>query len=733
VALSCERAAAFPEGGNLAASGVLRERRTRGIREATRGSMRFEEIGAGMIRIGAAFAFCVLASAALGQTTPASQTSAEAPKAPGSLDLSVIDKSADPCTDFYQYACGNWINENPVPSDQVRWVRSFSLLQERNLYELWQELAGAASKPASPLEKKYGDFFAACMDVEELQKKGLESLKPTLERISALNDPRDIAATIGDLAAAGDPASLFGLDVEPDPKDSKKLILSITQGGLTLPDRGKYGGNSRYIVKRYRGHIVRVFMLTGDTLEQAMSEATAVLGIEKALAQASMNRAESADPEKRYHVLALADLEKLAPDFDFGVYLNRVTTRPIETVNVANPDFLRTVDTLIASVPMDSWRSYFRWHILSEQAGALPKEFRDEEFAFWGANLGRQEKPAPRWKQCAAITDQAFGEAFAQEWVKRNFTPAAKAVTQRLVEALEEALAGEIRTLPWMNDETKRVAERKLAAIQNRIGHPQKWRDYSDLKVDRHDFLGNLRRSAVFERNYLLSKLGRPVDPDEWDIASTMLQARYVRSMNSLFIPAGIIQPPFFDHASDPAVNFGGIGVLSAHELTHGFDGLGSKFDERGNVNDWWSSDDRKGFAEATSCEVARYSKFVPKSDDPGDQPAVDQLAVAESTADNGGLRIAFRALMDALVAQGGTADRKRDGYTERQRFFLSFAQISCENQTFFSARQSMSLDPHSVGKVRVNGAVQNFEEFGKAFQCAKGKPMYPEKSCRVW
>ncbi len=279
-------------------------------------------------------------------------------------------------------------------------------------------------------------------------------------------------------------------------------------------------------------------------------------------------------------------------------------------MNVANPNYLKTVDKLIVSLPIDSWKSYFRWHILSEQAAALPKEFRDEDFAFWGANVGRQEKPTPRWKQCAAITDQAFGEAFAQDWVKRNFSPAAKAGTERLVDALEKALADEIRTLPWMSEETKKTAEKKLAAIRNRIGHPQKWRDYSALKVDRHDFLGDLHRTAVFERNYVLSKLGRPLDPDEWDMAPTALKARYDRSMNSLTIPAGIIQPPFFDSAADPAVNFGGIGVLAAHELTHGFDALGSKFDEtRQCATTGRASDDRKEFAEATSCEVAQYSE----------------------------------------------------------------------------------------------------------------------------
>jgi putative endopeptidase len=681
--------------------------------------------------------FAVLASAALGQTTqttPASQSGAEAPKAPPivrGLDLSAIDQSADACTDFYQYACGNWIKDNPTPADQVRWVRSFSLLRERYLDELRQELARAATKPASPLEKQYGDFFAACMDVEELQKKGLEPLKPALERIAALNDSKGIASLIGDLVAAGDPAPLFRLDVEPDPKDSKKPILSISPGGVPLLDRETYGGaTSENILNRYEGHIVRVLLLTGErsrtALTQAMREAVAVRGIETALARASTQRAESAD-----HVLTLADLEKLAPDFDFSVYFSRVTTRPIEALSVANPDYLKTVNELIGSVSIDSWKAYFRSHILDEQAAALPKESRDEDHAFWDAEVGIQGKPVPRWRQCAAITDQAFGEAFAQDWVKRNFSPAAKAGTERLVEALEKALGEEIHTLPWMSEETKKSAEGKLAAIRNKIGHPQKWRDYSGLKVDRHDFLGDLHREALFERNYLLSKLDRPVDPDEWDMAATTLKARYDRSMNSLTIPAGLVQPPFFDRAADPAVNFGGMGVAAAHELIHGFDALGSIYDERGNVRDWWSPDDRKGFAEAMSCEVAQVREAVPQSDD-APRP-LNNVVLAESTAFDGSLRIAFRALTEAVVAQGKSADNKSDGYTESQRFFLSFAQSSCENQTFLTAHQSQAADPYSVGHVRVNGAVQNFEEFGKAFQCTKGTLLYPEKSCRIW
>jgi putative endopeptidase len=689
-----------------------------------------------VIRIGTALVLAVLASAAPGQTPPASQSDAETPKPPPavrSLELSAIDQSADACSDFYQYACGNWIKDNPVPKDQVRWVLSFSLLQQRHLYELWQRLARAVTKPANPLQRKYGDFFAACMDVDELQKKDLGPLKSTLDRIAALTDSKGIATLMGDLAADGDPVGLFVLDVEPSPEDSKQPILSISRGSLPLLDRETYGGKSSSVLILYKGHLLRMFMRAGDTLSQAKSEVEAAFDIERALVPASMNRAPSADPDKRDHILSLTDLEKLAPDFDFRVYLNHVTTRPIETVNVIDPDYLKAVDELISSAPIEAWRSYFRWQILSGQVAALPKEFRYEEYLFWDGQLGIQEQPTPRWKQCAAITDQAFGEALAQDWVKRNFTPADKAGTERLLDALEKALAGEIRSLPWMSAEAKQTAEKKLAAIQNRIGHPERWRDYSALKVDRHDFLGDLRRSAVFERNYLLSKLEKPLDPDEWGISPTAQMARYVQSLNSFYVPAGLIQPPFFDREADPAVNFGGIGVLAAHELTHGFDNLGSKYDERGNVRDWWSADDHKQFDEAASCGVAQSGESAPQSGDPQEKPPAKSPGIAAATADSRGLRIALQALTDALVAQGKTADTQIDGYTESQRFFLSFAQASCENENVRPARRAMLTDPYSVGRVRVNDAVRNFEEFGKAFQCTKGKPLYPDKSCRVW
>ena len=686
-----------------------------------------------------AFVFLFSACTALAQTPAVSQRDAGAPVAPPvvkSLDLSAIDKSTDPCTDFYQYACGNWIKDNPIPDDQVRWVRSFSLLQERNLYQLWQLLDKTASLPGSPLEKQYRDYFQACMNTGELQKNGLRSLEPALKLVEGLNDSKGIATLIGELAGAGDPAPPFRLEVEPDQKDSSRYILTISQGGLTLPDRENYVGNHvRFVRTRFQSHMVRVFLLSGDTMEQAETEATAVLAIETEMAQASTGRADSGDPGKRYHIYTFADLQKLAPDFDFKVYFQHVTALQIKTLNVANPDFLRAFNGLLASVPVDSWRSYFRWHIFSDQADALPQAYRDEDFVFWGSNFARQEKPAPRWKQCTAITDNAFGDAIAQNWVKQNFPPAAKASTERLTAALEKALAGEIRALPWMSDETRKIAEAKLAAIRNRIGYPRKWRDYSSLQVGRSDFLGNLHRNDVFQRNYLLSKVGKPVDADEWDISSTTTDAHYSPTMNSIFIPAGILQPPFLDTSADPAVNFGGIGTVAGHELIHGFDDLGSKFDEKGNARAWQTPDDRKNLDEAAKCEVAEYSQFGAMPD-PGDLPLFKvngKLTLSENSADNGGLRIAFLALADALAAQNKTAGDKIDGYTESQRFFLSFAQLWCQNQNFRSARQSASADPHAPGRSRVNGTVQNFEEFGKAFACTRGQPMYPEKSCQVW
>lgn len=686
-------------------------------------------------------AFLVVSGIAVAQS-PAAFTSNEPTPAPPamsrSFDLTAIDKAADPCEDFYQYACGNWIKANPIPSDQVRWSRSFSLLGERNRYLLWQELDAASKDPKTPLQKKYGTYYAACMNTDLIEKQGLEPIKPALDSIASLQDAKAFSHLLGGLAERGDPAPLFRFGVQIDEKDASKQIAGISQGGLSLPDRDYYLSDSKHfetIRQQYREHVTKMFTLAGDTPEVAAKEADAVIKIETALAKASTSRTALRDPENRYHIYTVTDFQKLTPEFDFAVFFKDVQVRPFDSLNVATPDFFKALNELLASEPVESWKSYLRWHTIHGSAANLPKAIYDENFNFFGKTLAGQKEPTPRWKQCTAETDRALGEAVGQDWVKAHFPPKAKARMDELVAALDKALAADIKTLPWMSDDTKKAAEEKLALYRNKIGYPEKWRDYSAMVVNRDEPLGNARRSAIFQRNYNLNKLGKPVDEKEWGMTPPTVNAYYNPSMNDINFPAGILQPPFFDPDIDPAVNFGGIGVVIGHEMTHGFDDQGSKYDGHGNLREWQTAEDRKKFVERTDCEVSEYGGFeaAPAHGEVAAAKLNGKLTLGENTADNGGLRIAYMALLDVLAKQGKTINDKIDGYSEEQRYFLGFAQVWCQNETEQAARQSALTDPHSPGRWRVNGSVQNFDQFGKAFGCHKGQPMYPENSCRVW
>jgi putative endopeptidase len=653
------------------------------------------------------------------------------PKAPQSFDLTAIDKTADPCTDFYQYACGNWTKNNPIPPDQVRWGE-FTELRERNDWLLYRELETAAvpSPKRTPLEQKYGDFYAACMDTKLADQKGVKALQPTLDTINAFSDKKQLPAVLATLEIRDGTSGLFSFGVGQDQKDSTQQIAQAGQGGLGLPDRDYYlldSPRQKKIREDYVAHMSKMFQLAGDTPEKAAAEAQTVMAIETALAQGSMSRTDRRDPAKRYHMMTLVDLQKLTPDFEWQSYLQGIKMGAFQTLNVSYLQFFTTMNGLIGDQSLDAWKSYLRWRALNDAARWLSDPFVQQNFKFYGTELQGQQEMTPRWKRCTQATDGALGEAVGQDWVKKYFGPEKKANMLQLVTALETALHQDIEQLPWMSDDTKKKALEKLALIRNKIGYPEHWRDYSTLQVKRDDLLGNMARAAVFEDRYNLDKLGKPVDETEWLMTPPTVNAYYMPSMNDINFPAGILQPPFYDFSKDAAVNFGGIGVVIGHEMTHGFDDQGSKYDGHGNVVEWQTPDDRKAFTERTDCEVKEYGSFetVPGVKLNG------QLTLGENTADNGGLRIAYLALMNTLAKQA--ASPEIDGYTPAQRYFLAFGQVWCENVREQSARNSALVDPHSPGRFRVNGAVQNFDEFGKAFSCKKGSPMYPENSCRVW
>ena len=662
--------------------------------------------------------------------TPSGPTSI--PKAPVMFDTAAIDKTADPCTDFYQYACGNWRKANPIPADQVRWGR-FNELADRNTYLLYNELKAAAEAPKSPLQKKYGDFFAACMDTATVDKLGDKPIEPQLKEIDALKSGRDLARLNIEFFHQGGGGELINVGVGQDQKDSSQQILQTGQGGLTLPDRDFYLNETEHyktIRDQYVQHMVRMFQLVGDSPEQAQKEASAVLAIETELAKGSMDRVELRDPAKRYHIMSIAEVQQLTPAYNWSEYLKGIGLADAKSLNVSSPGYLKTANEELASATLPDLKSYLRWHLIHGRAPLLAKPFEDENFAFFSATLNGQKEEQPRWKRCTRMTDAALGEAVGQDWVRQNFPPDAKDNMEKLVHALEAALAQDIQQLPWMSDETKVQAKAKLDAIRDKIGYPAKWRDYSSVTVRRDDLVGNVEHSAYFERERNLHKYGQPVDETEWGMTPPTVNAYYNPPQNDINFPAGILQPPFYDNTKDPAVNFGGIGVVIGHEMTHGFDDQGSKYDLHGNVRVWWTPEDLAKFKDRTECEAKEYDQFEVA---PG-QNLNGHLTLGENTADNGGIRIAFQALQSVMAQNPSIEPAKLDGYTPDQRFFIAFGQIWCENTREQAARVQAKTDPHSTGHWRVNGTVQNFDEFGKAFGCKAGAPMMPASGgCRVW
>jgi endothelin-converting enzyme/putative endopeptidase len=652
------------------------------------------------------------------------------PYSPG-LDPASMDRDADPCADFYQYSCGGWMKANPIPADQRSWS-VYSKLAQDNLRFLWGILEESARPDPgrTAVQKKIGDYFAACMDEGAVAKLGAAPLKSGLDHIASLRSKRELAPLLARLhLETGSSAFFFGLGSNQDFSDSSKVITFAASGGLGLPDRDYYTKDderSREIRAKYVAHITRTMQLVGESPDAAAKSAAAVMAIENALARATYTRVEQRDPYNLFHRIDRKALTAMTPGFDWGAYLRAVSLPAVQVFNVTEPRFFAEFDAQVAERSLDEIRTYLRWHYVRAASPFLSPEFVNENFDFYSRTLHGVPQLKPRWKRCVAWIDSQLGEALGQEFVRRTFGPDTKARTLRMTRQVERAMEQDIKSLPWMGEKTKARALEKLHAMVNKIGYPDKWRDYSKVVVKRDDFFGNVQSATVFESRRDLAKIGKPVDRGEWFMTPPSVNAYYNAQTNDINFAAGILQPPLFDTKMDDAPNYGNTGSTIGHELTHGFDDEGRKYDARGNLRDWWSTEDGKAFEERASCISKQYSTYTIV-----DEVKINgELTLGEDVADLGGTILAWMAWK---AETAGKTLEPRDGLTPEQRFFVGFAQWSCENSRPETKRALAITDPHSPPKYRVNGLVVNMPEFATAFSCKPGAPLNPEKRCRVW
>ena len=656
-----------------------------------------------------------------------SQPPAQPPAASATgVDVAALDKSANPCDDFYQFACGGWIKSHPTPADQPGYGR-FNELQDRN-NEILKGILEEAAKPGSPADmRKIGDYYSSCMDESGIEAKGTAPLAADLKRVDAIADKANIPAVVGHMHTLG-MSGFFGFGAAPDFKDATQYMLIFAQGGLGLPDRDYYFKDDATSVKlreQYEAHVAKMLELGGATAANAAAGAKTVMKIETALAKNALDRVAQRNPTNIYHKMSRDEVKKLMPSFNMSQYLERAEAPPGDSANVTEPEFLKAVDQIIAATPLPELKTYLRWHVVHSNAHMLPKRFVDENFNFYSKTLQGAEEQRPRWKRCVDAADSDLGEVLGKIYVDRTFGAEGKERTLQMVHAIEASLAEDIKQITWMSDETKKAAEVKLRAVANKIGYPERWRDYSTLRVVRGDAYGNSQRANAFNHRRQLAKIGKPVDKTEWYMTPPTVNAYYNPLENNINFPAGILQPPFFYRAGDEAVNLGAAGAVVGHELSHGFDDQGRRFDAQGNLRDWWTPADGKAFEERAACFDKQYAGYTAVAD----VKLNGKLTLGENVADNGGVRLAWMALMELLkTKQLGTVD----GFSPEQRFFIGWAQMWCENRTDAFARMHAQTNPHSPGRY-TNGVVSNMPEFLKTFSCPATAKMVNQPVCRVW
>jgi endothelin-converting enzyme/putative endopeptidase len=669
--------------------------------------------------------------------TPAASTPdkpyTELPYTP-SLDPAAMERSVDPCIDLYTYSCGGWKKSHPIPPDRSSWS-VYGKTNADNLQFLWGMLEEAA-KPSPSREASQaliGDFFAACMDEAAVEKLGASPLQADLQAIDRLAKPADIASLLPRLQLeTGQGSFLMHFGSAQDLKNASQVIGWLSVGGLGLPDRDDYldtDAKSVEIRDKYRAHVARMLALLGDSPAAAKAGAEAVMRIETELAKASLTRVERRTPSNLDHPMAPAELAKSAPGLDWNAYLAAFPAPgPLARVNVEEPKFFARAAELVAKQPIADWKSYLRWHLVDSRAPYLSKAFVDADFDFFSHTLRGVESQQPRWKRCVALVDNQLGEALGKVFVDKTFTADTKARTLDMVERIEKAMGRRIDALDWMSPATKQEAHRKLAGLRNKIGYPDRWRDYSSVEVDRADLVGNVSRAAAFEERRQFAKIGQPVDRGEWGMTPPTVNAYYNSSMNDINFPAGVLQPPLFDPKMDDAPNYGNTGGTIGHELIHGFDDEGRQFDADGNLRDWWTAEDAKRFQERSQCVVDQYAQYVVIDD----IKINSKLTLGEDVADLAGLQLAWDAWKEATAAM---KLEPKDGLTPEQRFFVGFAQWDCANIRDESKRLNARTNPHSPPEYRINGVVVNMPEFAQAFSCKAGQPMVkdPAKVCRIW